>query len=92
MLGRSKCILAVGLGLTSLAAIFCVVGFSTPNWIQSDDRFTTVSQFVKMGLWEACFKHWSHWKDYAGKQYDGCWWIFSAEYRPIREFLNPGKC
>lgn len=42
-----------------------------------------------MGLWEACFNHWTYFNDYNGKIYDGCWWIYSYEYRPIFHWINP---
>lgn len=45
----------------------------------------------QLGLWEACFKDFSHKTSYNGKLYNGCWWMFSYEYEPIREWLNPRK-
>ncbi|KAK6168197.1 hypothetical protein SNE40_022073 [Patella caerulea] len=76
-----------GLIFTILAFICLLVAFATPNWIESfKDRSR---EFVKMGLWEACFDDWTYYKDYLGKRYQGCWWIFSFEYRPIWSYLNP---
>ncbi|ESO85354.1 hypothetical protein LOTGIDRAFT_221390 [Lottia gigantea] len=76
-----------GLIFTIVAFICLLVSFATPNWIES---FTDRSrEFVKMGLWEACFNDWTYYKDYLGKRYHGCWWIFSFEYRPVWSYLNP---
>lgn len=44
---------------------------------------------LQLGLWEACFKDFSHKTSYNGKLYNGCWWMFSYEYEPIRDWLNP---
>lgn len=89
MENRVKCLLYGALVFSSLAFLFFVIGFSTPHWLESDDRYITVSHFVRLGLWEACFNQWTYYKDYTGKSYNGCWWIFSYEYRPIWYWLNP---
>ncbi|KAL5014435.1 hypothetical protein ScPMuIL_008705 [Solemya velum] len=76
-----------GLVLSILALIFLIVAFSTPYWLQSFE--SSDNRFIKLGLWEACFNDYTYYKDYMGKRYDGCWWIFSYEYRPIWSWLNP---
>ncbi|XP_067665560.1 uncharacterized protein [Haliotis asinina] len=77
-----------GLIFTVITFVCFMVGFSSPNWIEHFNKYTE-RQFVKMGLWEVCFKQWSYYKDYLGKKYNGCWWIFSFEYRPVWSWLNP---
>lgn len=69
-------------------AVFCmVIAFSSPNWMESFEQAD--SKFVKLGLWEFCFNDYTFYKDYQGKRYRGCWYIFSYEYRPIWEWLSP---
>lgn len=64
-----------------------VVSFASPYWVES---FTKAdSRFVKAGLWEFCFNDYTFWKDYNGKRYKGCWYIFSDQYRVIWEWLSP---
>lgn len=79
-----------GLIFTVITFVCFMIGFSSPNWIEHFNKYTE-RQFVKMGLWEVCFKQWSYYKDYLGKKYNGCWWIFSFEYRPVWSWLNPCK-
>lgn len=53
--------------------------------------FSVISPVLnfQLGLWEACFNHWTYFNDYNGKIYDGCWWIYSYEYKPIFHWINP---
>ncbi|XP_041360687.1 uncharacterized protein LOC121376944 [Gigantopelta aegis] len=76
-------------GVLSILSFICFfISFCTPNWIEQYDKYKT-RKFQRMGLWEACFHGWNYYKDYLGKTYYGCWWVFSFEYRPIWTFLNP---
>ena len=83
--------LIAGLVFCSSALLFLVIGFSTPHWLELDTNYITNSGFEKLGLWEACFNNFAYYKDYTGKIYNGCWWIFSYEYRPIWNYINPRK-
>lgn len=76
-----------GFIFTFVALIFLIIAFSSPYWLES---YANVhSDFVRLGLWEACFDGYVHPQDYNSKVYRGCWWIFSPEYRPIWEWLDP---
>ena len=81
-------LLIVGLVLSGFALLFLIIGFSTPNWLEQDTNYITQSRFEKLGLWNACFKNYVH-KAFPGKQFNGCWWIFSEEYSPIWSHINP---
>lgn len=89
MANRGDLLLIVGLVLSGFALLFLVIGFSTPHWLELDTNYITHSGFEKLGLWEACFRNFAHYKDYNNKQFNGCWWIFSEEYRPIWSYINP---
>lgn len=86
---RVKWLLLFSLILNVIGLVFFVIGFSTHFWLESDKNYRTSSGFESLGLWEACFKDFSHKTSYNGKLYNGCWWMFSYEYEPIREWLNP---
>lgn len=76
-----------GFGLCSFAALCNIIAFSTSNWLESFAEAN--SRFEKLGLWSACFNNFGYDRDNLGKVYNGCWWIFSYEYRPIWDWLNP---
>ena len=78
-----------GFGLCVLCTLCTVISFSSPNWLESYTE--AKSRFVKLGLWSACFNKFGYDRDFLGKTYDGCWWIFSYEYRPIWDWLNPSE-
>lgn len=72
----------------AIAAVTFMVGaFASPYWVESFSK--SENRFVKAGLWEFCFNDYTFWKDYNGKRYLGCWYIFSNQYRPIWEWLSP---
>ncbi|KAL4217655.1 hypothetical protein ACF0H5_022397 [Mactra antiquata] len=69
-------------------AIFTmVIAFASPYWVESFAKAD--NKFVKLGLWEFCFNDYTFYKDYNGKRYLGCWYIFSTEARPLWEWLSP---
>ena len=73
-----------------IAAIATWIAFVSPNWLASERRFYG-AHFVKLGLWETCFRSFSSPDDYEMvKYYAGCRWIFADEYQNIRSFLMPG--
>ena len=86
---RGDWLLIIGLIFYSSALLFLIIGFSTSHWLELDTKHITNSGFEKIGLWEACFNNFAYYKDYTGKTYNGCWWIFSYEYRPIWSYINP---
>jgi len=88
---RVKQLLTGAIVFSSLGLLLFVIGYATGHWLEADDRFIHHNSFVRLGLWEACFDSWTYYKDYTGKSYNGCWWMFSYEYRPIYQYLNPCK-
>ena len=88
---RGDWLLIIGLIFCSSALLFLIIGFSTPHWLELDTKHIKNNGFEKIGLWEACFNNFAYYKDYTGKTYNGCWWIFSYEYRPIWSYINPRK-
>uniref|UniRef100_A0A0B7B2F0 Uncharacterized protein n=1 Tax=Arion vulgaris TaxID=1028688 RepID=A0A0B7B2F0_9EUPU len=77
----------VGCFFVAASLVFMVVAFASPYWVESYDEFK--GQFVKLGLWEFCFNDYTFYKDYNGKRYLGCFYVFSPEIRPIWEWVSP---
>jgi len=77
------------LGFAIAAFLFNAIAFVTPYWIVAKPDFP--SQFVRLGLWEACFDNYIHPEDYVSKMYKGCWYVYWPEYDYIRDWLNPRK-
>lgn len=78
--------------LSSIAFCFVltIVAFFTPNWLASEKRIYG-ADFVKLGLWETCFRSLRGPEDLDHrKYYAGCRWIFADEYQYIRGYLMPG--
>ena len=88
MANRRDLLLIVGLVLSGFASLFLVIGFSTSHWLELNTNYITQSGFENLGLWEACFKKFVHQRDYTNKLFNGCWWTFSEEYRPIWSYIN----
>lgn len=85
----ARLVALVAIGITALATI---IGFFSPNWLASERRFFGAT-FVKLGLWETCFRSYVSPYDYdLVKYYVGCRWIFADEYQNIRGLLMPGNC
>lgn len=89
--GTKRAITIFGLIFTCLAFVCMIVCFTTPHWLERFPYKRNTKVFVRLGLWEACFNDWQYYKDYLGKRYNGCWWIFHFEYRPVWPWLNPRK-
>jgi hypothetical protein len=49
--------------------------------------------FRKLGLWQVCIAGFRNPKNYWGKVYYGCWWLFAREYNGLRKdgILTPRK-
>ncbi|XP_041360607.1 uncharacterized protein LOC121376889 [Gigantopelta aegis] len=77
----------IGIGCVALAVLCMVLAFASPYWVESWGKFQ--GRFVKIGLWEVCFNDYTFYKDYNGKRYKGCWYIFSNAIRPIWEWISP---
>lgn len=86
----SKLWAGAGLALSLISTLVIILSFSTPYWMESDADAIHITQMEKVGLWEACFNGYSDYRDYFGRVYNGCWWMFSREYDRIRKYLMPG--
>lgn len=84
---KAKALAISGTVLALLATLFHILGFSTPHWLESFKQAN--SRFDRIGLWTACFHNFGYDRDQLGKLYDGCHWIYSYEYKPIFDWLNP---
>ena len=79
------------LAVMALGSTVTIAAFFTPNWLASDTRLYG-TEFVKMGLWETCFRSLKGPDDLEFRKYfSGCRWIFREEYQSIRSFLTPGQ-
>lgn len=73
-------------------AVFCFavifLSFVTPYWLISDRRYYG-AVFVRLGLWETCFRSFHDPDDLAmRKYYAGCRWILTDEYQKLRSFIE----
>lgn len=84
---KAKALAISGTVLALTATLFHILGFSTPHWLESFEQ--AKSRFDRIGLWTACFHNFGYDRDQLGKLYDGCHWIYSYEYKPIFDWLNP---
>ena len=88
--GRSDARVSV-LAVVALGGVATLLAFVTPNWLASDRRLYR-SEFLKLGLWETCFRSFRGVDDTEfSKYFAGCRWIFREEYQSIRSFLMPGQ-
>ncbi|BFZ11414.1 hypothetical protein BsWGS_14452 [Bradybaena similaris] len=77
----------VGMFFVGASLVLMVVAFASPYWVESYEEFK--APFIKLGLWEFCFNDYTFYKDYNGKRYLGCFYVFSPEIRPIWEWVSP---
>jgi len=61
-----------------------LVGFSTPYWLQIWPRVGDTT-FRKLGLWQVCIAGFRNPKNYWGKVFYGCWWLYAREYNGLRK-------
>ncbi|KAK6167575.1 hypothetical protein SNE40_021568 [Patella caerulea] len=77
----------IGLIVLCMAFGCLLIAFASPYWVESFEKFQ--GRFTKIGLWEVCFNDYTFYKDYNGKRFLGCWYIFSPQIRPIWEWVSP---
>lgn len=73
--------------LIFISGLCCLVSFAGPYWSQSYP--STGNEFKNIGLWEACFYRYRHWKDDNQKPYTGCFWFWSPEMIRFRDWIMP---
>lgn len=75
-------------GFAGLCFVLVFIAFVTPNWLDSDRRYYG-AVFVKLGLWETCFRSFHDPNDLnQRKYYAGCRWILTDEYQKLRGFIE----
>ncbi|XP_022237131.1 uncharacterized protein LOC106477097 isoform X1 [Limulus polyphemus] len=80
--------LLTGSILAFVAGVLLLISFSSPYWLVSYPE--TYSEFVRLGLWDVCFRNYRHPPYQYDEKFDGCHWIFSYKYQNIRDWLQPG--
>ncbi len=75
--------------LIFISSLCTLVAFAGPYWSQSYP--STGNEFKNIGLWEACFYRYRHWKDDNQKPYTGCFWFWSPDMIRFRDWLMPRK-
>ena len=77
------------LATSSLVFVCGIIAFITPNWLASDRRLYG-AEFVKLGLWETCFRSIRAPDDLEfRKHWVGCRWLWREEYQELRGYLLP---
>lgn len=72
-----------------ISGLCTLISFAGPYWSQSYP--STGNEFKNIGLWEACFYRYRHWKDDNQKPYTGCFWFWSPDMIRFRDWLMPCK-
>lgn len=85
---RSSWYLLIGGIFAFLASLILFISFCSPYWLESYPE--TYSEFVRMGLWNFCFKNYRHPSYQYDELFDGCHWVFSYKYQNIRDWMQPG--
>ncbi|XP_063223878.1 uncharacterized protein LOC134531835 [Bacillus rossius redtenbacheri] len=74
---------------TVLAFVLIFIAFVTPYWLETDGQLER-PKFIRIGLWQVCFRNFEdthHWYD---TKFTACWWVFEEEFYIIRDLLLPG--
>lgn len=66
-----------------------LLAFVTPNWLETDGQLEN-PKFVKIGLWQVCFRGFEDTRHWYDTKFYGCWWVFEEEYYIIHNILLPG--
>ncbi|GFX76248.1 uncharacterized protein TNCV_1233851 [Trichonephila clavipes] len=84
---RSSWYLLIGGIFAFIASLILFISFCSPYWFESYPE--TYSEFVRMGLWNFCFKNYRHPSYQYDELFDGCHWVFSYKYQNIRDWMQP---
>lgn len=71
-----------------IGGVFLMMSFCSPYWLASYE--IAYLDFKNMGLWEFCFLNFRYPNNQFDHKFTGCFWVFSDEYRIIREWILPG--
>lgn len=80
--------LLLGAGLVAyLATVLLLISFASPYWLESYQEAN--AEFVRLGLWDVCFRNYRHPSYQYDETFNGCHWIHSYTYQNIRDWLLP---
>ncbi|UYV80228.1 pck [Cordylochernes scorpioides] len=74
--------------LAFAGSLLVIIAFASPYWLESYSN--THSEFVRLGLWEACFRDYRHPPYQYDEKFNGCHWYYSYKFQNIRDWLQPG--
>nr|CAI5837051.1 unnamed protein product [Callosobruchus analis] len=77
------------IALTTIASLFVLISFCTSYWLVNDGKVED-PKFIRLGLWEVCFRNFEDFRHQYDYRFTGCWWVFEEEYYIIFDFLLPG--
>ncbi|CAL1271262.1 unnamed protein product [Larinioides sclopetarius] len=86
--GKFYPVMVLACAALGVSALCIIIAFTTPYWLVSDG-LAPVEKFQKLGLWEACFKHFVDINYRYDREFHGCKWIFDEDYNFIQNFLTP---
>lgn len=82
--------LLLGAGVVAYCStVLLLISFASPYWLESYQEAN--SEFVRLGLWDVCFKNYRHPSYQYDETFNGCHWIHSYTYQNIRDWLLPGE-
>lgn len=76
-------------GFAVFAFLFVLIAFVTPCWLETDGQLEN-PKFIRIGLWQVCFKDFEDPRHYYDTKFYQCWWVFEEEYYIIHDILLPG--
>ena len=81
------------IGVLLAGALIChVIALSTNNWLYSARELTGGpggGTFLRLGLWNACFRDYIHLHENPARLYTGCHRLYSEYFVNIRSWLIP---
>ena len=85
-----RIILLIIAGIFVFLAVIChLIAFFSDYWLKSSSIAS--SDFLNLGLWDACFHDYLHDHEFPAQSYDGCHPINSDYYKNILPWLQPGN-
>jgi len=89
-LSLRRIILVIAVILCVIIAVFChLIALITNYWLQSSNPHR--NNFLRIGIWQACFDHYKHEHEEDGTEYNGCHDLYSDLYKNLRDWLIPGE-
>ncbi|EEC20445.1 uncharacterized protein LOC8043975 [Ixodes scapularis] len=81
--------LLLGAGVVAYCStVLLLISFASPYWLESYQEAN--AEFVRLGLWDVCFRNYRHPSYQYDETFNGCHWVHSYAYQNIRDWLLPG--